>query len=313
MIRAMADQGSTRTGTIVLAAAGLIAAAAVGVAIFRPGGGAEESAPPTSNAQQADTAGADLAALGERVRRDPDDHEGWFALGLAYRGAERFGEAERAFRRAMELSPENADYTGYVGEMLVLLGGREPPPEAETLFRRALSLQPGHPQARYYLATLRDFRGDHRGALDDLIALLRDAPAGAPWEAQVRGAVATIAERNRIDIAGRLPPPRPSAPDAVATAGIPGPTREQLDAARSLTPAQQNEMARGMVDRLAARLRQNPRDAAGWIMLMRSRMMLNQPQAAAEALRSGLAAFSGDEAARGRLRDAAATLGVPGA
>ncbi len=309
----MADQSSTRTGTLVLAAAGLIAAAAVGIAIFRPGGAAQESAAPATNAMQAEAAETGLADLIERVRRNPDDHEGWFELGLAYRGAERFAESERAFRRAMELRPDNADYTAYVGEMLILLGGRQPPPEAEALFQRALRLQPGHPQARYYLATLRDFRGDHRGALDELIALLREAPAGAPWEAQVRAAAETIAERNRIDIAGRLPPPRPRAPDAAATAGIPGPSREQLDAARSLTPSQQQEMARGMVDRLAARLRQNPRDADGWIMLMRSRMMLNEPPAAAEALRSGLAAFSGDEAARQRLRDAAATLGVPGA
>ena len=309
----MADQGSTRTGTIVLAAAGLIAAAAVGIAIFRPGEATQESASPAADVQQAEPAETGLATLIERVRRNPDDHEGWFELGLAYRAAQRFAESERAFRRAMELRPENADYTAYVGEMLILLGGREPPAEAESLFRRALQLQPDHPQARYYLATLRDFRGDHRGALDELIALLRDAPAGAPWEAQVRAAAETIAERNRIDIAGRLPPPRPRAPDTAAIAGIPGPSREQLDAARSLTPSQQQEMARGMVDRLAARLAQNPRDAEGWIMLMRSRMMLNEPQAAAEALRSGLAAFSGDEAARRRLRDAAATLGVPGA
>jgi cytochrome c-type biogenesis protein CcmH len=309
MIRAMADPGSTRIATIVLGAAGLIAVAAVGIAALRP---SDTSEAPAAEADAQQPAAEDSAAeLLERVRRNPDDHQGWFELGLAYRAAERFAEGERAFRRAMELSPGNADYAGYVGEMLVLTGGREPPPEAEAMFRRALRLQPGHPQARYYLATLRDFRGDHRGALDELIALLRDAPAGAPWEAQVRGAAETIAERNRIDIAGRLPPPRPRAPDATATAGIPGPSREQLDAARSLPPGQQNEMARGMVDRLAARLRQNPRDAEGWIMLMRSRMMLNEPQAAAEALRSALAAFPGDEAARERLRAAAATLAVP--
>jgi cytochrome c-type biogenesis protein CcmH len=254
--------------------------------------------------------------LVQRLRADPDNDQGWYNLGMLYREARRFAESEQAFRRAMELRPENPDYAAYTGEALLLLGGRTPPAEAESLFRRALRLQPGNPQALYYLATLRDIRGDHSGALDELIALLRSAPADAPWEPQVRQAAETIARDNRIDIAGRLPPPRPrppgaSSPDDVATAAIPGPSREQIDAARALPPSQQDEMARGMVDRLAARLRSNPSDPDGWIMLMRSRMMLGERAGAAEALRTGLAAFPADAAARERLRAAAATLGVP--
>jgi hypothetical protein len=45
---------------------------------------------------------------------------------------------------------------------------------------------------------------------------------------------------------------------------------------------------------------------------MRSRMVLNEPEAAAEALRSALAAFAGDAATQQRLRTAAQELGVPG-
>ena len=97
----------------------------------------------------------------------------------------------------------------------------------------------------------------------------------------------------------------------MATAGIPGPTQDQLRAASGMTPTQQNEMGRGMVERLAARLRQNPRDARGWIMMMRSRMALNEPQLAAEALRTGLAAFQGDAGTQAQLREAAQALAVP--
>lgn len=250
-----------------------------------------------------------ITGLQERLRQDPDNHEGWFLLGMSYREGRHFAEAEQAFRRAMELAPQNADYTAYLGEALLLRGGDAPPPEAERLFRRALELQPGNPQARYYLATLRDHGGDHQGALDELIALLREAPADAPWEAQVREAATAIAAQNQIDISNRLPPQR--APQANATAAIPGPTREQMEAARTIPPSQQDAMVQGMVERLAARLRQNPRDAEGWIRLMRSRMVLNDPQAASEALRSGLAAFNGDAATQQRLRTAARDLGVP--
>ena len=230
---------------------------------------------------------------------------------MAHRDLGRFGEAAQGFRRAMQLNPQDAKYHTYLGEALLLEGGRAPPAEAEQLFRRALELQPGNPASRFYLATLKDSRGDHRTAIDELLALLREAPADAPWEGQVRQAVIAIARERGIDISSRLPPARqPAAPAATATAAIPGPTREQMEAARGIPPSQQDAMVRGMVDRLAGRLRQNPRDAEGWIRLMRSRMVLEDPNAAREALRSGLAAFQDDAATQRRLRTAAGELGV---
>jgi len=301
--------------TIALVLAGLLLAATAAIALFGSGGGEAASGNSSVNAttpQQAPSTDSMVASLQQRLREDPDNHEGWFMLGMTWRGGGRFREAEQAFRRAAELAPRNADYAAYLGEVLLLLGGDTPPPEAQILFRRALALEPGNPQALYYLATIRDLNGDHGGALDDLIALLRTAPAGAPWEAQVRGAVVSIAERNRIDISGRLPPPRAPAPSS-ATAAIPGPTREQMEAARGIAPGRQDAMVRDMVERLAARLRQNPRDADGWIRLMRSRMVLRDPAAAAEALRTGLTAFQDDSAAQARLRGAARELGVPAA
>lgn len=298
--------------TVALVVAALLAAAAVAIAIF---GSGETTAETTANTaapqQQAGSVEDMIASLRERLRQDPDNHEGWHLLGLAYRESGRFAEAEQAFRRAMELSPRNVDYVAYLAEALVLRGGQNgPPPEAEQLFRRALELQPGNPQARYYLATLKDFRGDHRGAVDELIALLRDAPAGAPWEPQVRGAVEAIAQQNNIDIANRLPPQRQAAP-STATAAIPGPSREQMEAAKGIPPSQQDEMVQGMVSRLEGRLRQNPRDADRWIRLMRSRMVLNQQDQARDALRSSLAAFPNDAATQQRLRTAAQELGIP--
>lgn len=301
--------------TIALVLAALIAAVAVGIAVFRSGAEAEPSGNLAAEAAVGGKAGSIddmITSLRVRLRQDPDNHEGWFLLAMAYRNSERFPEAEQAFRRARELAPDNADYAAYLGEALLLNAGDAPPPEAATLFRRVLALEPGNPQARYYLATIRDMEGDHRGAVDDLVALVREAPAGAPWEAQVRAAVEAIARENRIDIAGRLPPPRTPAP-STATAAIPGPTREQLEAARATPPGEQDEMVQAMVGRLADRLRRNPRDAEGWIRLMRSHMVLNDPRAAGEALRSGLAAFANDAATQARLLGAARELGMPGA
>ncbi|WP_114950854.1 tetratricopeptide repeat protein [Sphingosinicella terrae] len=314
----MTEKPTTRrsipSASLALGAAALLAVGAVGIALFRSG---ETSAEPGESINATAAAAAEagsmedvVASLTEQVRQDPDNHQAWFQLGLAHRAMERFGEAAQAFRRATELAPRDADYAAHLGEALLLQGGANPPPEAEEQFRRALELQPGNPQARYYLATLKDIRGDHRGAVDDLIALLGEAPAGAVWEPQVREAVTRIAQTNNIDIEGRLPAPRP-AQASPATAAIPGPTREQMEAARAIPPSQQDAMVQGMVDRLAARLRQNPRDAEGWIRLMRSRMVLNDPPAARQALDSGLAAFQDDAATQQRLRTSAQELGIP--
>jgi len=315
MAEAFPSKHGISSATIALGAAGMLAIAAVGIALFRPDDTAEIG---TGNimmasgpAAEAGTVEDAIASLRDQLRLDPDDHEKWFLLGMAYRDLERFEPAGEAFRRAMQLNPQDPKYYTYLGEALLLQGGRAPSPEAERLFRRALEMQPGNAASRFYLATLKDSRGDHRTAVDELLELLRDAPPDAPWEAQVRQAVVAIAEERRIDISGRLPPPRQPAAGSTATAAIPGPTREQMEAARGIPPTEQDAMVRGMVDRLATRLRQNPRDADGWIRLMRSRMVLNDPNAAREALRSGLAAFQDNAAIQRRLRTAAGELGVP--
>ncbi|HEY5712174.1 MAG TPA: tetratricopeptide repeat protein [Allosphingosinicella sp.] len=311
--------GRVSPASIALIAAALLAVLAIGIAIFRSGGEASAIQPAAAGANanatsaQADNPETMIAGLREQLRTDPDNHQGWYLLGLTYRSAGRFEDAVAAFRRAMELAPNNADYVAYLGEALLLAAGDTPPPEAERLFRRALELQAGNPQARYYLATLKDMRGDHRGAVDDLVALLRTAPPGASWEPQVREAATNIARQHNIDLAGRLPAAPPPSAASSATAAIPGPTPQQMQSATAIPPSQQDAMVQSMVARLEARLRTNPRDAEGWIRLMRSKMVLQDPAAARRALNSGVAAFQGDAATQGRLREAATALGVPAA
>jgi cytochrome c-type biogenesis protein CcmH len=313
--RAMAEAAPPRRriapATIALIIAALIALAAILVAITRSGGEGETVANQAAAAPGAAPAGATMeqtiASMRQRLSQDPDNHQGWYLLGLAYRDTGQFAEAKQAFERAMQLQPSNPDYLASLGETILVIGAANAPQEAEGLFRRAIEFRRDHAQSRYYLATLTDLKGNHQQAVDELLALLREAPSGAAWEPGVRRTVQEIAQRNNISIEGRLPAPPPQ---SAATAAIPGPTREQMEAARSLPPSQQDQMVKGMVDRLAARLQQNPRDESGWMMLMRSRMVQGDRAGAAQALRSALAAFQDDAAVQQRLRDAAAQLGV---
>jgi cytochrome c-type biogenesis protein CcmH len=114
---------------------------------------------------------------------------------------------------------------------------------------------------------------------------------------------------NKIDVADRIAAAGKKSPPAAPAAvrAIPGPSAEDLAAAARIPPSQQREMAEGMVARLDARLRSEPHDPDGWLMLMRSRMMLEQPDKASQALRDAVAA-NPDKA--DMLRQQSRTLGV---
>jgi cytochrome c-type biogenesis protein CcmH len=253
-----------------------------------------------------------ISGLEKRLAADPDDVEGWKMLGWADFHVQRYAAAAQAYARATSLAPGQAELWSALGEARVLAAGSVGA-DAHDAFAKALAIDAKDPRARYFLGVEKDVAGDHRAAVDDWIALLKDAPPGAPWADSVRALVGQVAAKEKIDIAGRLPPAPPAAADGegVAMAAIPGPSAADLAAARQLPPSQQDAMVRGMVDRLAARLASNPKDAAGWIRLMRARMVLGDGAAAAQALASARSAFAGNKSVLAQLDEAAATLGVP--
>ncbi|MDB5683362.1 MAG: Cytochrome c-type biosis protein CcmH [Sphingomonas bacterium] len=312
----MAEDSAPRIGRIALIAAALIAAIAIGVAIWRAR--TIDAPPPPAPTTAAATAAGDVTSaitqLEARLRANPNDAQGWRMLGWSYYRTERFADAVAAYRKATVADPANAEGWSALGEAVALAGKGEIPAEAAAAFRKALAIDPKDARARYFLAVGKDLSGDHKGAITDWIALLKDTPAGAPWEENVRRTIALVAEKNKIDVAGRVPAPTaPTAPAAsVATDAIPGPTREQMAAASSIPPSQQDAMVRGMVEGLAARLKSNPKDGDGWIRLMRARLVLGEQQAATQAYRDATAAFAGNKAEQARLTEAAGALGVPG-
>jgi cytochrome c-type biogenesis protein CcmH len=91
---------------------------------------------------------------------------------------------------------------------------------------------------------------------------------------------------------------------------MPSPSRDQVQAAQAMNPADRQAMIRGMVDGLAAKLKANPKDEAGWLRLIRARQVLGDAAAARTARDQALAAFTGDAAAQGRIRAAAVEMGL---
>jgi cytochrome c-type biogenesis protein CcmH len=297
--------GGSRLGLAVLAFAAVAAVAGLGYRALTDGDEADPAqatdpaAPPT------------LEELEARAKADPNNSAAWQELALAYMERERYADAERAWRQAIEGQPDNAALWSALGEARVYqTQSVEMPAGAVDAFEKALALDPTEPRARYFLAVKRDLEGDHEGAIRDWLALLKDTPPGAPWEDNLRRTIEQVGKINDIETESRIAAAVGGQPAPALSAGnaIPGPSQEQLAAASSIPPGEQRDMAEGMVARLEGRLAADPKNVEGWIMLMRSRMTLGQADRAGQALKSAVAANPG---AADRLRQEAEALGVP--
>jgi cytochrome c-type biogenesis protein CcmH len=248
--------------------AGLLPAAALAIYLAV---GAPAAFNPPAAAGTARGAGqhdmTELAAAADqlkvRLEREPDHPEGWVLLGRTLASLQRFDEAREAYGRAIALKPDEPQLHAELGEVLVLAAGGTVTPAAEAEFAKSGN----DPRARFYSAEAALQRGDNIAAKTGLQALLADAPAGAPW---------------RNIVAARLAEIAPGEPQASAKTPA-GPTAQDIAAARSMSPEERQAMIRSMVERLAARLQQQPDDKEGWARLAHAYDVLGETDKAEAA------------------------------
>lgn len=306
-------------GRVALILAIVIAVISIAYNVLRDRGHDAEKPAEATAAQSGPPLDADavIRDLESRMKANPADAEGWQRLGWAYFASGRYPDAANAYRKATKLAPDNATFWSSLGEAVVMASEHDPmPQEAAAAFDRAVALDPKEPRARYFLAVRKDLKDDHEGAIRDWLALLADTPPGAPWETDLRRTIEQVGKIHKIDVSKRLAAVRPATGPhppvggmSVATAAIPGPSREQMQAASQLPKGQQDAMIEGMVSGLEDKLKSNPGNVDGWIMLMRSRMTLGETAKASATYKAARDANPGQA---GRIRDEARLLGVPG-
>ena len=307
------------TARLVLFVAALICGVSIAATALR----GRHSDAEQASGDAASTAATDpVSMLEQRVQAKPGDATSLAALATAYFEALRYGDSVKTYEKATAIEPGRASLWSALAEARVMASERDPmPTQAAAEFQRALSIDPKDPRARYFQAVKMDLDGKHQAAIDAWLALLADSPVDAPWEQDLRRTIEQVGKINHIEVAARMAKieqPATPAADIHATlpgtgispalAGIPGPTPEQMRAAIAIPPSQQNVMVEGMVARLESRLRSSPADPDGWLMLMRSRMTLGQPDRARQALAEALKANPGRQAER--IRQEAGLLGV---
>ncbi|VVT14306.1 c-type cytochrome biogenesis protein CcmI [Rhizobium sp. EC-SD404] len=244
-----------------------------------------------------------IAQAEQHLQENPDDGRGWDVLAPIYLRAGQLQEARTAYLNAIRLlGPSSARQSGY-GEALVALASGVVTDEAVVAFQSARELQPDEPKAAFYLALALEQEGRNDRALEAFRRLAEQSPPDAPWMTVVNEKITTLGGQV-ADISPSGLPPLTLLPDAENDAGAvsddavdtrpptqPGPTEEDMAAARDMSDDERQVMIQTMVGNLDRRLRENPQDIDGWIRLVRSYGVLGQPEQAGEALARGLAVF----------------------
>jgi len=197
-----------------------------------------------------------IALLIKRVRQAPDDQQAWTYLARAYMSAGDAGDAAKAYARAVTLANRSGhpDPTldVFYGEALVAQSNGEVSEEAEAAFRAALKLDPKDQAARFFIGQALATHGDKGAALELWNGLLAEAPANSPLHQALVDRIALLTAQS----GGGAPDPK------------------------------------AMVAGLAARLKDNPNDAAGWQRLIRAYSVLGQRAEAQAALATARKTFA---------------------
>ena len=225
--------------------------------------------------------GNDVAVLITKAERHlaekPDDGKGWDVLAPIYFRTMRVNDAQVAYRNAIRLLGPSPVRLDGLAETLMAVSDGVVTEEARQVLEQSLTLEPDNPRARFYIALSSEQAGRPDEARQAFEALAKQSPPDAPWLPLVNQHIAMNGANS-------------AAPGAVSAA--PGnPTQQDVAAAETMNAGDRQQMIRGMVESLDAKLSADPNNFEGWMRLVRSYAVLNDRDRAAGALKRGLAAF----------------------
>jgi cytochrome c-type biogenesis protein CcmH len=223
-----------------------------------------------------------VAEAEAHIARNAQDGRGWEILAPIYMRLGRYSDSVAAWRHTLRLLGDSAEREANLGEALTAEANDVVTADAKTALVRAVTLDKTNVTARYYLGLAAEQDGQRDKAANIWRDLIAEAPAGTPWVIDVRNALA------RVESTSAAAP----APAAVKVADADSP------------PSDQQAAIRGMVDRLAARLKQDGSDLDGWVQLVRSYKVLGEPDKAQAAAADARQAFAGEPEKLQRLNAA---------
>jgi len=230
-----------------------------------------------------------VAKVEQHLEQNPTDARGWTVLAPVLARLGRFDDAARAYRNAIAYGGETADRRADLGEVIAAAAGGVVTAEAKGEFEHAQALQADDPKASYFLGLAAEQDGRNADAASIWRAMLAKAPADASWRPLVQAAL--------VRVGGPAVPPL---------------SNDTMTAAREMTEADRGTMIRGMVDRLATRLKQNGDDVEGWLRLVRAYMVMGERDKAVSAGLDARQAVANDAERLRQLNEGLKNLGLDG-
>ena len=212
-----------------------------------------------------------MANMERRLRKEPNDAEGWTLIAPLYFRSGQFDNAMQAYRQAMKLGGADEDKLLGLFESMTYAAEGSIPAEAKGVLDKALVKNPGSLRGRTWLAISKSQDGKKDEAERIYREILSENPSGE-WRGLIFKQLAALKDE-------------PGAPK-----------KEMAQADGGAAPAAGGKLPSvdAMVERLAARLKQNPADLNGWLMLIRSYAALNEAEKKEDAIAQARKQFAGD-------------------
>src|SRR3954452_16660608 len=266
----------------------------IALALYLPLGSPRLADFPLSERAQAPAASQPLDILVAQVEahleKSPTDGRGWNVLAPVLAKLGRFDDAVRAYRNSITYNGDSAARRADLGEVMVAASGGVVTSEAKAEFERAIALDADDVKASYFLGLAAEQDGRASEAASIWRGMLAKAPATAPWRPLVVAALTRV---------GGGPAAPALSDDTIATA-------------KDMTETGRSAMIRGMVDRLASRLKQNGDDVEGWLRLVRAYMVMGDRDKANRASADARQAVANDAERLRSLNEGLKNLGVDG-
>ncbi len=275
-----------------------------------PAGGAAAPAVAAEGAPADHDVNAMVERLAERLKKDGADVQGWLQLVRSYRVLGQTDKMQAALADARKALAGDADRLKQFNDGTVAATSAAPvapaAPQAEAapqaspaqdqsivamVQRLADRLKKDGSDVNGWLQLVRSYRVlEQPDKMQAAIADARKALAGDADKLKQFDAGVGAA----TSVAAAPPPMTPVTPahPAAPPASMPGPSAADMAAAAKMSGDQQNEMIRGMVAKLADKLKADGSDLAGWERLLRAYVVLgdrDKAQAAAADARKALA------------------------
>ena len=159
-----------------------------------------------------------LGGLVEKLRKNPDDSQGWVMLARSYKVLGRFPEAANAYGHAGTLLDQDAALLADYAEVLGQVNGGTLQGKPSELLARALKIDPDEPQALLLAGAAASERQEFAAAAEFWSRLLAQLAPGSEEAKTLAGAVDKAREMAAAQ-AGSTKSPGSGKPAALAVSG----------------------------------------------------------------------------------------------